>query len=98
MLTWMRRSIPVAHLERETGVIRPRLRLRPDALLDGLLARPGALRLGLTWLFVVASAYAVAILLLGVGGGSPGIEPWLAIPKSTYFYWESLFAMPVIVG
>jgi hypothetical protein len=33
-----------------------------------------------------------------VGGAQPGPAPWLVLPPATYFWWESLFIAPVIVG
>ncbi|HEY7268601.1 MAG TPA: hypothetical protein VH951_02120 [Dehalococcoidia bacterium] len=86
----MSRVLPFAALRESTGL--------PDRVLARLLQSPGALGRSLVRLGLVAAGYAGSVLLLGAGGGSPGIEPWLRIPKEDYFYWEAAFIAPVIVG
>jgi hypothetical protein len=68
----------------------------PDVLLRGWLARPHRLRDGVIVLAAYALGYAVCLLLLAAGGAQPGTAPWLTIPASTYFWWESTFIGPVI--
>jgi len=60
--------------------------------------RSGDLRRAVLLLSGLGVAYAVSIALLGVGGGSPGITPWIAIPRESYFLVESTFVTPVIVA
>jgi hypothetical protein len=47
---------------------------------------------------VLGAVYAIAILLLAVGGWTPGSAPLLPLARSTYFYVESLFTVPVIIS
>ena len=63
---------------------------------EGQMRRPDRLRRGLSALAAIAAGYAVAIVLLALGGAAPGTAPWLALPTETYFYWEATFIAPVI--
>jgi hypothetical protein len=54
---------------------------------------------GLLWLAATGVAYALCLLLLAAGGDRPGdMAPWLAIPVSSYFWWEAVFIAPVVVA
>ena len=59
--------------------------------------RPGALRRWLLRLVALGISYALAVLLLGLGGGTPGTAPWLTIPRSSYFVVEAAFTAPVVI-
>lgn len=61
------------------------------------LDRPHALRRSLLLLVALGAAYAGAIGLLALGGGTPGSAPWLAISREDYFAAETAFTAPVIV-
>src|SRR5205085_1882371 len=69
-----------------------------ETFFSGCLLVAHPMRRALAWIAALGVAYAVAILLLAIGGDTPDTAPWLAIPVSTYFYWEALFIAPVIVG
>ncbi len=60
--------------------------------------RPHALRRALVLLVALGVSYSLAILLLAIGGGTPGTAPWLPISRASYFYVEAIFATPVIVS
>lgn len=64
-----------------------------------ILARPTRTARGVVWLAVTGLAYGAAIAVLAWGGDRPAdFAPWLAIPASSYFWWEALFIGPAIVG
>src|SRR3954463_10557727 len=58
---------------------------------------PGALRRWLLRLVALGISYALAVLLLGLGGGTPGTAPWLTIPRPSYFVVEAAFTAPVVI-
>src|SRR5690242_3442803 len=68
-----------------------------DRSLEGWLARPRRVRRGLLALALYGCGYAVALLLLALGGARPGTPPWLAIDEQIYFHVEAAFIAPVIV-
>jgi len=49
-------------------------------------------------LVAAAIAWALAALGLAVAGFQPWASPWLAIPVSEYYFWQALFAVPVILS
>ena len=65
---------------------------------DRAIGRPHSMRRAMVLLVLLGASYSVAILLLAIGGGTPGSAPWLPIPRQSYFYVESIFAAPVIVS
>ncbi|MBE0557945.1 MAG: hypothetical protein IH628_11995, partial [Proteobacteria bacterium] len=74
----------------------------------GILTRPrqgftlilfDAQSLSVSFLLLLASAvaWATAVFGLALAALEPWATPWLVIPSSEYYYWEALFALPVIL-
>jgi len=61
------------------------------------IRRPHAVRRCGLLLIGVGAAYALSIELLALGGGTPGMAPWLNIPRDSYFFVEPAFTAPVII-
>jgi len=56
--------------------------------------------LSLSFFCLVAAALTWALAVLGwaAAGYQPWASPWLAIPISEYYFWQALFAIPVLLA
>jgi hypothetical protein len=61
-----------------------------------VFSNPARLRQGFFAVLAVGVGYAFTVAGIAFSGGTPS-TPWLAIPESEYFKWETLFIAPVTV-
>ncbi|MCU0454458.1 MAG: hypothetical protein MUE68_12465 [Bacteroidetes bacterium] len=73
--------------------------LRPTATLTSLMADDRRLRFGLMALGINVVLYTWVYVNLTIGGGAPSaFEPWLAIPKEVYYFYNQFILAPSMVG
>jgi hypothetical protein len=62
----------------------------------GMLATdPRHLAVGVTAVLVLGTLYTITVAGLAVVGAQVVVEPWLRIPPDRYYYWQTLFTLPV---
>jgi hypothetical protein len=73
--------------------------LRPTATLTALMTDERRLRFGATALGIGLFLYTWVYVNLTIGGGAPSaFEPWLAIPKDIYYFYNQFMLAPSMVA
>ena len=73
--------------------------LRPRRTFDALVADTRRLRLGLLAISINAALYTFVYIFLWNAGGAPSsFDPWLAVPKNVYYFYNQFWLAPSMFG
>lgn len=73
--------------------------LRPTVTLTALMADERRLRFGIIALGINIALYTWVYINLTIGGGAPSaFEPWLAIPKDVYYFYNQFMLAPSMLA
>lgn len=72
---------------------------RPRQTFDALLSDSRKLKFGLLAISLNAILYTLVYIFLWNGGGAPSsFEPWLAVPKDVYYFYNQFWLAPSMFG
>jgi len=72
---------------------------RPGKTFDALLTDNRELKFGLLALSLNALLYTLVYIFLWHGGGAPSsFDPWLAVPKDVYYFYNQFWLAPSMFG
>jgi hypothetical protein len=72
---------------------------RPRRTFDLLLADDRRLKFGFEAMLITAIIYTLVYIFLTMGGGAPSsVDPWLAIPKDVYYFYNRFWLAPSMFG
>ena len=73
--------------------------LRPGHTFNSLMDDSRRLKFGLLAITINAISYTLVYIFLNLGGGAPStFEPWLAVPKDVYYYYNQFWLAPSMFG
>lgn len=71
----------------------------PDRTFNALLSDRRKLKFGLLAMAINALSYTLVYAFLWQGGGAPSsFDPWLAVPKEVYYYYNQFWLAPSMFG
>jgi hypothetical protein len=71
--------------------------VRPRGTLTGLVDDPRRLKQAFAAVAFIGVLYTLTVIGLASAQVQIVVEPWLAVPAATYYFWEIFFALPVFV-
>ena len=72
---------------------------RPGQTFDTLITDPRKLKFGLLAISLNAVAYTLVYIFLWSAGGAPSsFDPWLAVPKDVYYFYNQFWLAPSMFG
>lgn len=73
--------------------------LRPRQTFDLLLKDGRKVKFGFYAMAITAIVYTLVYVFLTIGGGAPSsFEPWLAVPKDVYYFYNRFWIAPTMFG
>lgn len=73
--------------------------IRPRQTFNSLVTDSRRLKFGLLAISINAIAYTLVYIFLNLGGGAPStFEPWLAVPKDVYYFYNQFWLAPSMFG